>query len=442
MRYVAIVVVTIAMSLLAGATAFGAPASGTRYLGSAQHLGLNQPIVGISATPSGKGYWLVAADGGVFSFGDAHFYGSTGGIHLNQPIVGMASSRSGNGYWLVAADGGIFSFGDAHFHGSTGAYHLNQPIVGMRATPSGHGYWLVATDGGIFSFGDARFHGSTGALRLNQPIVGMAATPNGLGYWLVAADGGIFTFGNARFHGAATNRADKTPIVGLAPTPSGLGYWIASAGGGTTAFGDAVPFGTQLANAQSGVVAIAASPRYGYWVATKDGTVGMSTTDLSSPSRTSTGARAIAFELLRRMNDERAARGLHPVKWDDQLAGYANSWAHTLVTSKPIRHQDLGAIIVGTNGRLEEVGENLFAGAGSSADAGTAHLALMGSAEHRENMLLPQGQLVGIGTTCSGGVLIVVEDFGITMGAPLPPANQAIAPANPVVASNPAGAHC
>ena len=41
----------------------------------------------------------------------AHFYGSTGGSHLNQPIVGMgADPATGNGYWLVASDGGIFSF--------------------------------------------------------------------------------------------------------------------------------------------------------------------------------------------------------------------------------------------------------------------------------------------------------------------------------------------
>jgi hypothetical protein len=29
----------------------------------------------------------------------------------------MASNR-GNGYWLVAADGGLFSFGSAPFYGS------------------------------------------------------------------------------------------------------------------------------------------------------------------------------------------------------------------------------------------------------------------------------------------------------------------------------------
>jgi hypothetical protein len=36
-----------------------------------------KPIVGMVATPDAKGYWLVAANGAVFGFGDAHFYGST-----------------------------------------------------------------------------------------------------------------------------------------------------------------------------------------------------------------------------------------------------------------------------------------------------------------------------------------------------------------------------
>ena len=91
----------------------------------------------------------------------------------------MAATPTGHGYWLVASDGGIFTFGDAAFYGSTGAHPLNKPIVGMAATPTGHGYWLVASDGGIFTFGDARFYGSTGAHPLNKPIVGMAATPIG-----------------------------------------------------------------------------------------------------------------------------------------------------------------------------------------------------------------------------------------------------------------------
>ena len=88
-------------------------------------------------------------------------------------------SAGGNGYWEVASDGGIFSFGDAAFHGSMGGTPLNAPIVGMAATPDGNGYWEVASDGGIFSFGDAAFHGSMGGTPLNAPIVGMAATPDG-----------------------------------------------------------------------------------------------------------------------------------------------------------------------------------------------------------------------------------------------------------------------
>ena len=78
---------------------------------------LNRAVVDIAATPSGNGYWLVATDGGIFSFGDARFLGSTGGMRLNQPIVGITANPSANGYWLAASDGGIFTFGDARFYG-------------------------------------------------------------------------------------------------------------------------------------------------------------------------------------------------------------------------------------------------------------------------------------------------------------------------------------
>ncbi len=210
------------------------------YHGSTGALSLNKPIVGMAATPNGKGYWLVASDGGVFAFGDAVYYGSTGGLTLNKPIVGMAATPDGKGYWLVASDGGIFAFGDAVFHGSTGNITLNKPIVGMAASADGKGYWLVASDGGIFAFGDAVFHGSTGNITLNKPIVGMAATPDGKGYWLVASDGGIFAFGDAVFHGSTGNITLNKPIVGMAATPDGKGYWLVASDGGIFAFGDAV----------------------------------------------------------------------------------------------------------------------------------------------------------------------------------------------------------
>ena len=192
-------------------------------------LALNKPIVGMATTPDGKGYWLVASDGGVFTFGDAAYYGSMGGTRLNKPIVGMAATPHGHGYWMVAADGGIFTFGSAAFYGSMGGTRLNQPVVGMAATGDGKGYWMVAADGGVFTFGDAPFYGSMGGTRLNQPIVGMAATGDGKGYWMVAADGGIFTFGDASFEGSESGQATSR-IVGMAANGTNTYYEAGSDG--------------------------------------------------------------------------------------------------------------------------------------------------------------------------------------------------------------------
>jgi hypothetical protein len=164
---------------------------------------MNQPVVAMAPTATGQGYWLVAADGGVFAFGDARLFGSMSGVALAQPVVGMAATPTGNGYWLVAADGGIFAFGDARFYGSMSGRGLAQPVAGMAATPTGNGYWLVAGDGGIFTFGAAGFFGSMGGSGLDRPVRTMAVAPTGGGYWVVTTDGGVFDFGTARFYGSA-----------------------------------------------------------------------------------------------------------------------------------------------------------------------------------------------------------------------------------------------
>ncbi len=205
---------------------------------------LNQPVVGMAATHDGGGYWMVARDGGIFNYGDAAFYGSMGGHPLDAPIVGMAATPDGKGYWEVAADGGIFSFGDAHFYGSRGGQPVDGSIVGMAADSTGHGYWLVSSQGGVFSFGDAGFHGSAGNLPLVRPVVGMAATSDGNGYWLVASDGGIFTYGDATFQGSTGGWPLAAPILGMAATPDGGGYWLVASDGGVFNYGDAGFFGS------------------------------------------------------------------------------------------------------------------------------------------------------------------------------------------------------
>jgi hypothetical protein len=250
-----------------------------KFLGSTGNIKLNQPIVGIAASPTGAGYWMVATDGGIFSFGDAKFFGSTGAIHLNKPIVGMASTPSGKGYWMVASDGGIFSFGDAKFFGSTGAIKLNKPIVGMTSSPSGAGYWMVASDGGIFSFGDASFLGSTGSIKLAKPITGMAASPSGKGYWFTASDGGIFNYGDAKFFGAAASHPTKGAVNAMVPAPDGQGYWQASSAGELQAFGSALDFGGVPGTLARPVVGMTAMPA---------GATGVPTTNPTGPGTTDT----------------------------------------------------------------------------------------------------------------------------------------------------------
>ncbi|MGA2835271.1 MAG: polysaccharide deacetylase family protein [Acidimicrobiales bacterium] len=205
-----------------------------------------QPFTGVAADPSGSGYQLTSANGGVFAFGGAGFYGSLPGIGVTpaQPVVGMAPTPDGGGYWLVGADGGVFAFGDAGYHGSMGGIPLDQPVVGIAPTPDGRGYWEVAADGGVFSFGDAAFHGSMGGMPLNQPVVGIAATADGGGYWLVASDGGVFSFGDARFSGSMGGTPLNGPIVGMAADPATGGYWLVGGDGGVFSF-DATYLGSR-----------------------------------------------------------------------------------------------------------------------------------------------------------------------------------------------------
>ena len=185
---------------------------------------------------SSSGYWLVESNGGIFAFGDAHFYGSTGGITLANPIVGMAATPDGKGYWLVpptagsspsatptstarpaaytgqanrrhgrhsrregllagASNGGIFAFGDAHFHGSTGGITLAKPDRRHGCHPRREGLLAGASDGGIFAFGDAHFDGSTGGMTLGQANRRHGRHSRREGLLVGASNGGIFAFG-------------------------------------------------------------------------------------------------------------------------------------------------------------------------------------------------------------------------------------------------------
>jgi hypothetical protein len=211
----------------------GAPA-----LAATTGMNVNADLVSIASTPSGRGYWVAAADGGVFAFGDARFAGSAVGKPLAAPIVGIAAAPKGNGYWLVGSDGGVFAFGDAVYHGAIGtSVPLISPIVAVAATPSGKGYWLVGSDGGVFSFGDAGFEGAASSFAHGARIVAVAPTPTGNGYYLLGADGGVFAFGDAHFNGSPIDGHRVASSIAI--PRNGKGYQIAFTDGSIVGLGGA-----------------------------------------------------------------------------------------------------------------------------------------------------------------------------------------------------------
>ena len=246
--------------------------------GSLLDLGVRpaQAVLGIAASSTGAGYWMVAGDGGIFAFGDAPFFGSMGGQRLNRPMVGMAATATGQGYWMFAGDGGIFAYGDARFFGSTASVALQAPIVAMVPTPTNQGYLLFAADGGVFAFGDASFRGSAydqlGGQQPRGSFVAGVAMPGGTGtgYWLVTTQGQVLAFGDAQVHGDLTRIQLSNPVVGIAPSPTGRGYWLAQADGQVWAFGDASAALATPARCQvQSVVGVAARPQGdGLWLAT------------------------------------------------------------------------------------------------------------------------------------------------------------------------------
>jgi hypothetical protein len=200
---------------------YGDPA--TTYAGAPREfLPTGRAIV---ATPDGHGYWVLESGASglaqVLSFGDAADHGDTlrqHAAHVGVPVA-MAATPDGGGYWIADSDGGVFAFGNAHFFGSMGGVKLQAPIVAMAATSDGRGYYLAAADGGVFTFGDAAFAGSAATLALRAPVVGIAVNRNGAGYWLAARDGGIFSFGGAPFLGSLADHPLARPVFAIAATP-------------------------------------------------------------------------------------------------------------------------------------------------------------------------------------------------------------------------------
>lgn len=61
---------------------------------------------------------------------------------LSAPIVGAVATGNKRGYWMVGADGGVFTFGDATFCGSLGYQPANYGLNPRRHLPGLREIWL------------------------------------------------------------------------------------------------------------------------------------------------------------------------------------------------------------------------------------------------------------------------------------------------------------
>ena len=73
----------------------------------------------------------------------------------------MAPTITGKGYWVVMSNGGVFALGDAQHVGDVKG--TGRRPVAILAAPSGRGYQILSSDGVVTSLGQvANFGGVPG----------------------------------------------------------------------------------------------------------------------------------------------------------------------------------------------------------------------------------------------------------------------------------------
>jgi hypothetical protein len=115
------------------------------------------------------------------------------------------------------------------------------------------------------------------------------------------------------------------------------------------------------------------------------------------------------FELA---NQERADRGLPQLRWDEALAAAAQKHADRMAQADLLSHQlagesDLGTRGVGAGAHFSLIAENVAEG----PDLESIHASWMLSVPHRENLLDPRVDSVGIAVSEHDGRLFAVQDF-------------------------------
>lgn len=132
-----------------------------------------------------------------------------------------------------------------------------------------------------------------------------------------------------------------------------------------------------------------------------------------APSPAATAAESAAErELGRLLNQERARAGVPALELDAKLVQAARAHARVMAEHHHLSHQfagepDLRLRLAAAGVRFDNAGENIAL----NDSAAGAHQDFLVSVHHRENMLSPNYNVMGIGIVQRDGQLYVVEDF-------------------------------
>jgi hypothetical protein len=115
-------------------------------------------------------------------------------------------------------------------------------------------------------------------------------------------------------------------------------------------------------------------------------------------------------------NRERAAQRLHPLRWDNSLATGARQHALRMAQQNILSHQlpgeeDFKARALRAGARFSSLAENIAEG----PNAPHIHEQWMNSPPHRENLLDPKLDSIGIAVAERGGAMFAVEDFSLAV---------------------------
>jgi hypothetical protein len=115
------------------------------------------------------------------------------------------------------------------------------------------------------------------------------------------------------------------------------------------------------------------------------------------------------FELT---NQDRTSRGLQPLRWDPALAAAAAVHIDRMKDEKTLSHEyygepDVKARAAQAGAHFQAIAENIAMGPSAEAIENQ----WMHSTPHRQNILDPQMNAIGIAVVEKGGYLYAVEDF-------------------------------